>query len=85
MFMMNESKHIFIVDQDHTPQMIPKDTALDGVITSKIVRDGAAQHSSTEENLTFVIMDATRVNGIWLKDSTFEERIAIAKVKYRLN
>ena len=82
MYMENETQHIFIVDQDRAPKPIPKDTVLDGIVVRKIVRDGAAQNNNEVAygKLTFVIMDATRINGVDLTEKNIQERISVAQV-----
>ena len=74
--LVNETEDIFVLDQDHTPQKIPINTILDGIVVRKIVRDGAA----SEGKLTFVIIDSTCVNGINLTKKSFEQRSLIIKV-----
>ena len=64
--------------KDGTPRLTPKDTVLDGVVTRKIVRDGAIQKGN---KLTFVIMDSTRVKGINLTDKGIQERISTVQVR----
>ena len=80
MYMENETQHIFELDQDRIVQKIPNDTVLEGIVVKKIVRDGAAQSSNAgaKGKLTFVIMDATRINGADLVPKNFQERIIMA-------
>ena len=82
MYMENETQHIFVVDPDFAPRLIPKDTVLDGIVVRKIVRDGAAQSRSAEAKgkLSFVIMDATRVNGLDLTQKNIKDRISVVQV-----
>lgn len=80
MYFENEKGEIFVLDQDRTPQLISINTVLDGIVVRKIVRDGTA----TEGKLTFVIMDATCVNGVDLTKKSFEERSLVIKVINRI-
>ncbi len=82
MFMENNSQHVFSVDSDRAPRLIPKDTILDGIMVKKIVRNGAAQNHNQETNgeLSFVIMDATRVNGVDLTQNNIQDRISVVQV-----
>ena len=84
MYMENESQHLFVVDPDFAPQLIPKDTVLDGIVVRKIVRDGAAQIDNNQEakgGLSFFVMDATRVNGVDLTEKNIQERISVVQVE----
>jgi len=82
MFLEDRVQRILKVDQDRTPQ-IPKNTVLIGIVTRKIIRNENAQNSNSEANdgkLTFVIMDATRVNGVDLTQKNVTERISTIQV-----
>lgn len=75
-FMLNEGYHLFKIDEDRSRQLkIPTDTVLDGVVVRKRTRDGAVQGK-----LTFVIIDATNVDGLYVREKTFQERIDRVRV-----
>lgn len=85
MFLENKTQHIFIVDQHRAPQQIPRDSVFDGIIVKKITRGGAADevasnNTAGDGKLTFVVMDATRINGMDLTRKSILERISTARV-----
>lgn len=84
----DKTQHVFIVDPDRAPQAIPRDTILDGIVVKKIVRAGEAASNSNsadvEGKVTFVIMDATRVNGVDLIPMTILDRISFVMVNLNM-
>ncbi len=82
MFMENENQHIFKLDRGRTPQLIPKETVLDGVVARKLERDGGALNNSGEAQgkLTFVIMDATLVGSEDVAMMPLENRMKCVQV-----
>ena len=79
MFLENRANHIFKVDHYCAPQLIPKNTVLDGIVTRKILRDGAIQNNH-KGKLTFFIMDATRCSGIDFIQKSIRQRISTIQV-----
>lgn len=79
-FMQNITQHIFKVARDCAPQMTTSDTILDGIV----VRKRQSNNQEIKGNSTFVIMDATRVNGVDLTGKSIQERIAAVKVDIKL-
>ena len=79
MFMQNNTRHIFKVDQDLAPQFIPNDTILDGIVVKKLVR-GEGSNDEGDGKLSFVIMDATRFDGEQLTQKSILERISAVQV-----
>ena len=90
MFLQNNSRRspiptMFQLDQDRSPQLIPFDTILDGFLSRKIFRDGAADENNQDwckGKRTFVIMDAIRCNGVDLTQKIILERIGVIEVTY---
>lgn len=77
-FLLNNTHRVFKLEQSHAFKRIPADTVLDGVVVvSKIVPSEAAQNAGKP---TFVIMDATLVNGKDLTQMGIRERISAVKV-----
>ena len=79
MFLENRANHIFKVDHYCAPQLIPKNTVLDGIVTRKIIRDEAIQNNN-KGKLTFLVMDATRCSGIDLTQENIQQRISTIQV-----
>ena len=79
MFMQNNTQHIFKVDQDLAPRLIPNDTILDGIVVKKLVR-GESSNDEGNGKLSFVIMDATRFDGEQLTQKSILERISAVQV-----
>jgi len=80
MFLENNTheRHIFKLNYDCAPQLIPNDTVLDGIIVRKNNnRDGEAKGE-----LTFFIMDAIRCFGEDLTQKRIQERIHAVQVPY---
>jgi len=78
MFFENNTQNVFKVDPDLAPQL-PKDTILDGIIVKKLVR-GEGSNGNGDGKLSFVIMDATRVDGVQLTQKSIQERISAVEV-----
>ncbi len=79
MFLQRSLKRIFKVDRNCTPQLIPNDTILEGVIVRKIDRDETTQNSNGR--LTFVITYAFRCQGEdLLAEPSIQERISTIMV-----
>ena len=81
MFMQNNTQHVFKIDQGLiAPKLIPKDTILDGIVVKKLVRGKSSNRNGDGTKLNFVIMDATRVDGVQLTQKTILERISAVQV-----
>lgn len=71
-------RHIYKLDNDCAPQLIPNDTVLDGIV----VRKNIARHGEAKGQLTFVIMDVIRCLGEDLTQKRVQERIHSVQVPY---
>ena len=80
MFMENNTQHVFKVDPDLAPKVIPKDTILDGIVVKKLVRGKGSKRNVDGAKLNFVIMDATRVDGDQLTQKGILDRISAVQV-----
>ena len=78
-FFENNTQHVFKVDPDLSPKL-PKDTILDGIIVKKLVRGEGSNDGNGDGKLSFVIMDATRVDGVQLSQKSIQERISAVEV-----
>ncbi len=78
MFMENHTRNIFKLDQEFAPKLSVKDTLLDGIVVRKIVTGEGNQEAKGE--LTFLIMDAIRCDGVDLTRKSIQERISIVQV-----
>lgn len=85
-FLEDSAENIFKVAKSRAFRVIPPETVLDGIVVRKIVR---AEHDSNQEasngKLTFVIMDATRVNGVDLTQKNILERMSAVQVLKLVN
>jgi len=80
MFMQNNTQHVFKIDPDLAPKVIPKDTILDGIVVKKLVRGKSSNRNGDGTKLNFVIMDATRVDGVQLTQKSILDRISAVQV-----
>ena len=78
--MQNGTQNMFKLTQSNGFQLIPAGTVLDGIVVRKIVRRKTAQNRNQLEKPTFVIMDATRVNGKDVTRKSILDRISIVQV-----
>ena len=78
-FMENNTQHVFKVDPDLAPKL-PKDTILDGIVVKKLVRGEGSNGNGDDGKLSYVIMDATRVDGVQLTQKSIQERISAVEV-----
>lgn len=79
-FLMNSTQHIFKVAKSCAFRVIPPETVLDGIVVRKIVRSERSNQEASNGKLTFVIMDATRINGVDLTQKSIQERMSIVQV-----
>ena len=79
-YMQNGTQNMFKLTQSNVFQLIPAGTVLDGIVVRKIVRRKTAQNRNQLEKPTFVIMDATRVNGKDVTRKSILDRISIVQV-----
>ena len=77
----NNTQHVFKIDQGLiAPKLIPKDTILDGIVVKKLVRGKSSNRNGDGTKLNFVIMDATRVDGVRLTQKSILDRISAVQV-----
>ncbi len=78
--MQNGTQNMFKLTQSNCFQLIPAGTVLDGIVVRKIVRGKTARNRNILGKPTFVIMDATRVNGKDVTRKSILDRISIVQV-----